>query len=185
MARSVSKTSTVPSNKWSPDHKTPILLTSSAIVRASGRKNVPIMVGVVDYTYHHNRRGRPATLISECTYICAVLGRILRSVGFEIQSKSYYKERGSWLTSNLSMNSLIPSLSPVKYLGWAAMMCCWKRNEENREILMEEKGKAQRSETHIHGFAHISFKKCLSITSSPRAKPQWYRMLSDRWKRYS
>ncbi len=43
LLRSISKVSTVPSNKWSPDHKTPILLTSSAIVRASRRKNVPIM----------------------------------------------------------------------------------------------------------------------------------------------
>ena len=44
LLRSISRTSTVPSNKWSPDHKTPILLTSSAIVQAYRRKNVPIMV---------------------------------------------------------------------------------------------------------------------------------------------
>lgn len=43
LLRSISKTSTVPSNKWSPDHKTPILLISSAIVRASGCKNVLIV----------------------------------------------------------------------------------------------------------------------------------------------
>ena len=77
LLRSISNVSTVPSNKWSPDHKTPILLTSSAIVRASGRKNVPITVmtiGVVDYTYHHNRKGRPATLVSGSTCICVMLG---------------------------------------------------------------------------------------------------------------
>ena len=43
LLRSISRVSTVPSNKWSPDHKTPILLTSSAIVRASRRKNMTIM----------------------------------------------------------------------------------------------------------------------------------------------
>ena len=126
LLRSSSKVSTVPSNKWSPDHRTPILLTSSAIVRASARKIVPAMVmakGVDCYTYHRNRKGRPATPVSRSTYACLMLGRIARSMGFQIQSRSVHQERVNGLTSKLSMNPLIPSLSPVRYFGWAAMMC--------------------------------------------------------------
>ena len=107
LLRNVSSTSTVPSNKWSPDHKTPILLTSSAIVRASARKIVPAMVmtlGIGCHTYHRNRKERPTTSVSRSTYLI-------------------HKENVNGLTSKLSMKSFIPSLSPVRYFGWTAIMC--------------------------------------------------------------
>lgn len=68
----------------------------------------------------------------------------LRDAGQASRSnrKLIYKERVSWLTSNWSMNCLIPSLSPVRYLGEEPIMCFKNQKKENREILMVGNGNA-------------------------------------------
>lgn len=117
LSRSSRRVSIVPSKRWSPDHRTPILLVSSAgcpICFYRDRFEVPWgEQRLWRSTHHRSRIGTPNHGISD------------GSIGLKDTNNDInIAERvvGEIHTSNLSMNSLIPSLSPVRYLGSRAIV---------------------------------------------------------------
>lgn len=174
LLRSIFNTSTVPSNKWSPDHKTPILLTSSAIVRASARKNVPAMVmamGVGCYTYHRNRKGRPTTLVSRSTNLCLMLGRIMRSTGFQIQSQIRSGREGqrAHVEAVYEFLDSLPVPSQILWLGSHDVLLKIKKRKivQSRQWGME-KHEDLRSIAGVHtSLCSHQLPKSLSINIEP------------------